>query len=176
MFYEMLDGKRDQVFVLSQTGDELQIDQRKMEKAFALCCKLENCIQVWRKQHMVELLDGWSKKLGFTKTKKRGLMKSILRASGNGMHSTIITVSFNVVDGYTTFKSATVAADGDGFIAQDIWFQNTARPQKHQAVALRIGADQSVINRCRIDAYQDTLFAHSLRRFYRDCYITGTVD
>lgn len=74
-FYEMLDGKRDQVFVLSQTGDELQIDQRKMEQAFALCCKLENCIQVWRKQHMVELLDGWSKKLGFTKTKKRGLMK-----------------------------------------------------------------------------------------------------
>ncbi|KAL3596229.1 hypothetical protein D5086_007866 [Populus alba] len=101
----MLDGKRDQVFVLSQTGDELQIDQRKMEKAFALCCKLENCIQVRRKQHMVELLDGWSKKLGFTKTKKRGLMKS-----GNGMHSTIITVSFNVVDGYTTFKSATVGA------------------------------------------------------------------
>lgn len=75
MFYEMLDGKRDQVFVLSQTGDGLQIDQRKMEQAFALCCKLENCIQDWRKQHMVELLDGWSKKLGFTKTKKRGLMK-----------------------------------------------------------------------------------------------------
>ena len=68
------------------------------------------------------------------------------------------------------------AADGDGFIVQDICFQNTARSQKHQAVALRVGADQSVINRCRIDAYQDTLYAHSLRQFYRDCYITGTVD
>nr|DAD23307.1 TPA_asm: hypothetical protein HUJ06_024770 [Nelumbo nucifera] len=105
-----------------------------------------------------------------------GKRKKNVMLAGDGMNSTIITGSLNVDDGLTTFNSATVAAVGDGFIAQDICFQNTAGPQKHQAVALRVGADQSVINRCRIDAYQNTLYAHSLRQFYRDCYITGTVD
>nr|XP_023904582.1 pectinesterase-like [Quercus suber]POE45267.1 pectinesterase/pectinesterase inhibitor [Quercus suber] len=105
-----------------------------------------------------------------------GKSKKNLMIVGDGMSSTIITGSLNFVDGTTTFNSATVAAVGDGFIAQDIWFQNTAGPQKHQAVALRVGADQSVINRCRIDAYQDTLYAHSNRQFFRDSYITGTVD
>ncbi|XP_047308778.1 pectinesterase-like [Impatiens glandulifera] len=105
-----------------------------------------------------------------------GKKKKNVMLVGDGMNSTIITGSLNVVDGSTTFNSATVAAVGDGFIAQDIWFQNTAGAQKHQAVALRVGADQSVINRCKIDAYQDTLYAHNNRQFYRDSYITGTVD
>ncbi|KAL3522043.1 hypothetical protein ACH5RR_014877 [Cinchona calisaya] len=105
-----------------------------------------------------------------------GTSKKNLMLVGDGMNITIITGSLNVVDGSTTFNSATLAAVGDGFIAQDLCFQNTAGPQKHQAVALRLGADKSVINRCKIDAYQDTLYAHSLRQFYRDSYITGTVD
>ncbi|XP_058739516.1 pectinesterase-like [Vicia villosa] len=95
---------------------------------------------------------------------------------GDGMNATIITGSLNVVDGTGTFQSATVAAVGDGFIAQDIGFFNTAGPEKHQAVALRVGSDQSVINRCHIDAFQDTLYAHSNRQFYSECFITGTID
>ncbi|PNX62985.1 pectin methylesterase, partial [Trifolium pratense] len=43
---------------------------------------------------------------------------------GDGMDQTIITGSLNVIDGTGTFQSATVAAVGDGFIAQDIGFQN----------------------------------------------------
>ncbi|CAK8541370.1 unnamed protein product [Lathyrus sativus] len=95
---------------------------------------------------------------------------------GDGMNATIISGSLNFIDGTGTYQSATVAAVGDGFIAQDIGFINTAGPEKHQAVALRVGSDQSVINRCYIDAFQDTLYAHSNRQFYSECFITGTID
>lgn len=55
-------------------------------------------------------------------------------------------------------------------------FLNSTGPQNYQVVALRVCGDQSVINRCRIDGYQDSLYAHAQRQFYRDCYITGTID
>ncbi|XP_030448705.1 pectinesterase-like [Syzygium oleosum] len=102
--------------------------------------------------------------------------KTNLMFMGDGRTSTIITGSRNVVDGSTTFNSATVAVVGDGFLARDITFQNTAGPSKHQAVALRVGADFSAFHRCDMLAYQDTLYVHSLRQFYVGCLVAGTVD
>lgn len=102
--------------------------------------------------------------------------KNNLMIVGDGMDLTIITGSLSVDGGSTTYNSATFAAVAEGFILQDICIQNTAGPEKHQAVALRIGGDKTVVNRCRLDAYQDTLYVHSERQYYRDCLISGTID
>nr|CAD1826546.1 unnamed protein product [Ananas comosus var. bracteatus] len=95
---------------------------------------------------------------------------------GDGIGATIVTGSRNVKDGSTTFRSATFAVVGDGFIGRDMTFRNTAGPQKYQAVALRSGSDHSVFYRCSFEGYQDTLYVYSQRQFYRNCDIYGTVD
>ncbi|GMY07785.1 pectinesterase 2-like [Fagus crenata] len=95
---------------------------------------------------------------------------------GDGLRWTIVTGSKSVGGGSTTFNSATVAVTAQGFIARGITFRNTAGPQNHQAVALRSGADLSVFYRCGFEGYQDTLYVHSQRQFYKECYIYGTVD
>lgn len=65
---------------------------------------------------------------------------------------------------------------GTGFVAVNITFRNTAGAIKHQAVAVRNGADLSTFYKCSFEGYQDTLYTHSLRQFYRECDIYGTVD
>ncbi|OMP03821.1 Pectinesterase, catalytic [Corchorus olitorius] len=95
---------------------------------------------------------------------------------GDGKGKSVIVSDRNSEEGWTTFQSATVAAMGDGFIARDITFVNNAGAAKHQAVALRVGADRSVVFRCSVIGYQDTLYTHSKRQFYRETDIYGTVD
>jgi pectinesterase len=68
------------------------------------------------------------------------------------------------------------AVSGDRFLAIDVTFRNTAGPENHQAVALRNNADLSTFYRCSFEGYQDTLYVHSLRQFYRECDVYGTVD
>ncbi|KAK1314937.1 Pectinesterase 2 [Acorus calamus] len=69
-----------------------------------------------------------------------------------------------------------IVITGDGFIAKDIGFSNTAGAAREQALAVRVASDHSVFYRCSLRGYQDTLYALSLRQFYRECDIYGTID
>ncbi|KHN10482.1 Putative pectinesterase/pectinesterase inhibitor 32 [Glycine soja] len=95
---------------------------------------------------------------------------------GEGMDVAIISANLSRNENLTTFKTATFAVNGRGFIAKGITFRNTAGPKRNQSVALRSDSDLSVFYRCGIYGYQDSLYAHSLRQFYRECKISGTVD
>ena len=66
---------------------------------------------------------------------------------------------------------------GEGFIAKNITFQNSAGPVG-QAVAVRIESDKVAFENCRFLGNQDTLYPHgkNSRQYYRNCYIEGTVD
>ncbi|XP_042452646.1 pectinesterase-like [Zingiber officinale] len=99
-----------------------------------------------------------------------------LMMTGDGMDATVVTGSRSVKDGYTTPQSATFGVSGNGFIARDMTFQNTAGPEKEQAVALLSKSDHSVFYNCSFKGYQDTLCVFSHTQFFRNCDVYGTID
>ncbi|XP_051124219.1 putative pectinesterase/pectinesterase inhibitor 22 [Andrographis paniculata] len=102
--------------------------------------------------------------------------KTNIMMIGDGAGKTVLSGDRNFLQGWTTFRTATLAVSGKGFIARDMTFRNTAGPENRQGVALRVDSDQSAFYRCSMEGYQDTLYAHSLRQFYRECSISGTID
>ncbi|CAJ2631847.1 unnamed protein product [Trifolium pratense] len=100
---------------------------------------------------------------------------------GDGPQQTVITgqksgYKNGIKTNYTTMYTATFANTAPGFIAKAIKFENTAGPNGHQAVAFRNQGDLSAIVGCHFIGYQDTLYVQTNRQFYRNCFISGTID
>ncbi|KAF3629991.1 Pectinesterase [Capsicum annuum] len=60
------------------------------------------------------------------------------------------------------------AVVGKGFLAKGITVESYAGPSS--------GSDFIDFYQCSFIAYQDTLYVHSFRQFYRECDVYGTVD
>ncbi|XP_006646312.2 probable pectinesterase 53 [Oryza brachyantha] len=80
-----------------------------------------------------------------------------------------------------TYNSASFAVNAHYFLARNITFKNTSPVPKpgasgKQAVALRVSADNAAFVGCKFLGAQDTLYDHSGRHYYKDCYIEGSVD
>ncbi|KAH7424395.1 hypothetical protein KP509_11G006600 [Ceratopteris richardii] len=80
-----------------------------------------------------------------------------------------------------TYRSASVAINGDHFTAKDISFRNTAPPPPggavgRQAVALRISGDMAAFLNVNFYGAQDTLYDHKGRHYFYKCLIEGSID
>lgn len=113
--------------------------------------------------------------------------KAFVTLQGDGANSTIIQWSDTAgtlgPNGRPlgTYNSATVAVNSPYFIAKNITFQNTAPVPPpgavgRQAVALRITGDTASFFGCSFLGAQDTLYDHTGRHYFEDCYIEGSVD
>ncbi|XP_025818262.1 probable pectinesterase 53 isoform X1 [Panicum hallii] len=124
-------------------------------------------------------------------------MRAFITLEGAGADSTIVQWG-DTADSPTgskgrplgTFNSATFAVNAQYFLARNVTFkhavtrhgtQNTSPVPKpgatgKQAVALRVSADNAAFVGCKFLGAQDTLYDHSGRHYYKECYIEGSVD
>uniref|UniRef100_J3M1V5 pectinesterase n=1 Tax=Oryza brachyantha TaxID=4533 RepID=J3M1V5_ORYBR len=95
---------------------------------------------------------------------------------GDGPTRTRVIGNKSNKDGVATMASRTFSAEGSGFVCKSMGFVNTAGPEGHQAVALHVQGDMSVFFNCKFEGYQDTLYVHANRQFFRNCEVSGTID
>ncbi|OGV60088.1 MAG: hypothetical protein A2X45_25145 [Lentisphaerae bacterium GWF2_50_93] len=99
---------------------------------------------------------------------------------GENPDTTILTYALNVYDPIPAdvpprMNGNGVIVLGDGFLAENLSFRNTAG-ERGQAMALRVQADRCVFRNCKLYGWQDTLLASSKRQYFDNCYIEGRVD
>ncbi|QDH80202.1 pectin esterase [Echinicola soli] len=77
---------------------------------------------------------------------------------------------------YGTSGSSSTFVHGEGFVAINITFENSAGTENGPALALYVNSDKSIFYNCRFLGRQDTFYGNRKRIFLKNCYIEGTVD
>ena len=101
--------------------------------------------------------------------------KPFIILRGDDAAKTILTFDLSAKTSGDTRLSYTAYIGGSDFRAENITFENTYGVGS-QAVAAYVNTDRVIFRNCRFLGWQDTLFAHGGRQYYRDCYIEGHVD
>ena len=101
--------------------------------------------------------------------------KPFITFSGDDPLKTTLTFNLSAQTAGDTRLSHTAYIGGSDFRAENVTFENTYGVGS-QAVAAYVNTDRVIFRNCRFLGWQDTLFAHGGRQYYRDCYIEGSVD
>lgn len=106
--------------------------------------------------------------------------KPFISLQGAGVTATTI-INSETASKSGTADSATFTVWAPNFVAKGIGFVNAAPPAKPgavngQAVAVLLAADKAAFYGCGMYGGQDTLFDYSGRHYFKDCYISGTID
>ena len=101
--------------------------------------------------------------------------KPFIKFLGDDAEKTVLTFNLSAKTSGDTRNSYTTYISGSDFRAENITFENTYGTGS-QAVAVYVNTDRAVFRNCSFLGWQDTLFAHGGRQYYKDCYIEGHVD
>eukprot|EP00270_Netrium_digitus_P010151 TRINITY_DN3128_c0_g1_i1.p1 TRINITY_DN3128_c0_g1~~TRINITY_DN3128_c0_g1_i1.p1 ORF type:complete len:752 (+),score=83.44 TRINITY_DN3128_c0_g1_i1:103-2358(+) len=104
------------------------------------------------------------------------VQKKYITLVGEGPSKTIISFNKSVATGATTFTSATLNVRKKCFTAVGLRVENTAGANGSQAVALHLTGDMHALYQVDIAGYQDSLYVHTGRQYYRNSSISGVVD
>ena len=110
--------------------------------------------------------------------------KRFISLIGQGARPEDVVLTFNLSAKSTIPGGAAVGTGGSSstsisandFVAENLTFANSTPPKIAQAVAIRPQADRLAFKNCRFIGFQDTLYPCVGRQYYKDCFITGTVD
>jgi pectinesterase len=101
--------------------------------------------------------------------------KPFITLQGEDPLRTVVTFNNSAKTSGATSRSYTAFIGGSDFRAENVTFENTYGVGS-QAVAAFVNTDRAIFRNCRFLGWQDTLYAHGGRQYYKDCYIEGHVD